>query len=242
MILTTIIPFVLLLLIIVMIYKMVNVIKKVPFFQKLNLKWMLSIYGVLLLVAVGLFYVLPIERSSTSNKIVDNQDELVKVEKARRLLTMAASEGKQITKENIDGVEIKNQWDFTYGEKQLDVTISDEQLGTLFTLVERKNVNDDRVEVIQYHTRTIIENLDITDDIRPLTLELAEGELTIRDTNAVEIHFGKFDKEFTISQFTEEKGLEDSFIDEDHIWAENVLYIRVPKDMDVNGDFKFVTQ
>jgi heme/copper-type cytochrome/quinol oxidase subunit 2 len=240
MILTTIIPILLVLIIIAVIYKLVNVIKKVPFLQKFNLKWMLSIYGVLLLVAVGLFYVIPIERSS--NKIVDNKDELVKVEKARRLLTMAASEGKQISKENIDGVEIKNQWDFTYGEKQLDVTISEEQLGTLFTLVERKNVNDDRVEVIQYHTRTIIEHLDITDDIRPLTLELVEGELTIRDTNAVDIHFGKFDKEFTISQFTEQKGIEDSFIGEDHIWAENVLYIRVPKDIDVEGDFQFVTQ
>ncbi|OAS83984.1 MULTISPECIES: hypothetical protein [Metabacillus] len=240
MILTSIIPIVLLLLIIVAIYKMVNVIKKVPFLQKLNLKWMLSIYGVLLLVAVGLFYVLPNERPS--NKIVDNQDELVKVENARRLLTMAASEGKQISKENIEGVEIKNHWDFTYEEKQLDVTILDDQLGTLFTLVERKNVNDKRVEVMQYHTRTIIENLDITDDIPPLTLELVEGELTIRNTHSVDIHFGKFDKEFTITQFTEEKGIEDSFIDEDHIWGENVLYIRVPKDVNVEGDFQFVTQ
>jgi energy-coupling factor transporter transmembrane protein EcfT len=240
MILSTIIPFILVLIIIVVIYKLVNVIKKVPFLQKLNLKWMFSIYGVLLLVAIGLFYVLPIERSS--NKIVDNQDKLVKVEKARQLLTMAASEGKQISKEKIDGVEIKNQWDFTYGEKQLDVTIADEQLGTLFTLVERKNVNDDRVEVIQYHTRTIIENLDLTDEIRPLTLELVEGELLIRDTNAVDIHLGKFAKEFTISQFTEEKGIEASFIDEDHIWAENVLYIRVPKDIEIEGDFQFVTQ
>jgi hypothetical protein len=224
------------------IYKQVNAIKKVPFLQKLNLKWMLIVYGVLLLVAVGLFYVLPNERSSTSNKIVDNQEELAKVEKARQLLTMAASEGRQISKENIEGVEIKNQWDFTYEGNKLDVTISDEQLGTLFTLVERKNINDDRVEVIQYHTRTIIENLELTDDIRPLTLELVERELTIRDTNTVDIHFGKFDKEFTISQFTEEKGIDDSFIDEDHIWAENVLYIRVPKDIDVEGDFQFVTQ
>lgn len=45
-----------------------------------------------------------------------------------------------------------------------------------------------------------------------------EDKLTIRDSNTVDIQVGKFDKEFTISQFTEEKGIEDQFSDEEDIW------------------------
>lgn len=102
------------------IYKLINAFKKGALLQKLNLKWVLSVYGILLLLAVRIFYILPNERAS--NKIVISQEELSKAEKSRQLLTMAAAEGKQIPTENIDGVQIKNQWDFTYEGKKLEIT------------------------------------------------------------------------------------------------------------------------
>ncbi|MGM0876246.1 MAG: hypothetical protein ACQEWV_16115 [Bacillota bacterium] len=240
MIIATIAPFLIILIIIAVIFSIVNAIKKASFFQRLNVKWVLSFYGVLLLVALVLFYVLPNERSL--NYIVDNKPELAKAEKASQQLTMATSEGKQIDKENIDGVKVKKRWDFTYEGKKLEITGYDEQYASGFTLVERKDVNDNKIEVTQYHTRTIIQNIELTNEVGPFIIELAEDTLTIGDPNDIEFHVGKFDKEFTITQFTEEWSIEDPFSNEEDIWGENVLYIRVPKDVEVNGEVQFVTE
>lgn len=228
-----------LIIIIAIIYTGVNAIKRGRFLQKLNLKLLLGVYGVLLLVAVGLFYFLPIEESL--NKVVENQEELAQAERAGDLLINAASEGKQIEKENIDGVLIKKQWDFPYEGKLLDITQVDEQYSTAFILVERKDVEDEQVEVAQYYTRTILENIELTDDIAPFTIELEEERLTISDTNVIDIDVGKFAKEFTISQFTSRNGI-DLFSDENRIRGENVLYIRVPKNVEVEGEVQFVTE
>ena len=105
MIAASLIPILFLIIIIAIIYTRVNAIKRGTHLQKLNLKLVLSAYGALLLVAVGLFYLLPIEESL--NKVVENQDELTKAERAGHLLINAASEGKQIEKENIDGVLLR---------------------------------------------------------------------------------------------------------------------------------------
>ncbi|MBZ5750787.1 hypothetical protein [Metabacillus rhizolycopersici] len=239
MIIGSLIQILLLIIIIAIIYKGVNAIKRGTLLQKLNLKLVLGVYGALLLVAVVLFYLLPIEESL--NKVVENQEELAKAERAGHLLINAASEGKQIEKENIDGVLIKKQWDFPYEGKQLEITQVDEQYSSAFILVERKDVEDNQVEVTQYYTRTIIENIELTDDIVPFTIELEEERLTISDTNMIDIHVGKFAKEFTISQFTSRNGI-DLFSDVNRIGGENVLYIRVPKNVEVEGAVQFVTE
>ncbi|MBD1382336.1 hypothetical protein [Metabacillus arenae] len=112
-------------------------------------------------------------------------------------------DGKQIDKENIEGVKIKNQQDFTYEGNQLEITVSEKQ-STGFILVERKDVNGGKIEVTQYHTRTIIENFDLTDEIRPFAIQLVGKSLSIIESTT-EISIGKFDKEFTFSQFSEKK-------------------------------------
>ena len=57
----------------------------------------------------------------------------------------------------------------------------------------------------------------------------------------IDIHVGKFAKEFTISQFTSRNGI-DLFSDVNRIRGENVLYIRVPKNVEVEGEVQFVTE
>lgn len=237
MIIASFIQLLFLIIIIAIIYAGVNAIKKGTFLQKLNLKLVLGIYGALLLVAVGFFYFLPIEESL--NKVVENKEELAQAERAGDLLMNAASEGKKIVEENIDGVFIKKQWDFPYEGKELEITQVDEQYSTAFVLVERKDVDDNQVEVTQYYTRTILENIELTDEIAPFTIELEEERLTISDTNVIDIEVGKFAKEFTISQFTSRNGIA-LFSDANRIRGENVLYIRVPKSVEVEGAVQFV--
>jgi hypothetical protein len=239
MIVASLIQILFLIIIIAIIYTGVNAIKKGTLLQKLNLKLVLGIYGALLLIAVGLFYLLPIEESL--NKVVENQEELAQAERAGGLLMNAAFEGKQIEKENIDGVFIKKQWDFPYEGKQLDITQVGQQYSIPFILVERKEDNDGQIEVIHYYTRTIIENIEFTDKRGPFTIQLEKNQLMISNPNMIDIHVGKFAKEFTISQFTSENGL-DLFSDRNHIDGTNVLYIRVPKNVEVEGEVQFVME
>jgi hypothetical protein len=52
------------------------------------------------------------------------------------------------------------------------------------------------------------------------------------------------DKEFTITQFNGEKRNDpfDPFVDETDVWGENVIYIQVPKDIEIEGNVQFVTE
>jgi hypothetical protein len=238
MIVASIFPILFLIIIIAIIYTGVNAIKKGTLLQKLNLKLVLGVWGSLLLVAVGVFYLLPIEESL--NKVVENQEELAQAERAGDLLMFAASEGKQIEKENIDGVFIKKQWDFPYEGKQLEVTQVDAQQSIPFILVERKE-DDGQIEVIHYYTRAIIENIELTDELAPFTVQLEKDQLMISDPNVIDMHVGKFAKEFTISQFTSQNGL-NLFSDVNHIGGTTVLYIRVPKSVEVEGEVQFVME
>lgn len=238
MIIASFIQILFLIIIIAIIYAGVNAVKKGTLLQKINLKLVLGIYGALLLIAVGVFYLLPIEESL--NKVVETQEELAQAGRAGDLLMITASEGKQIEKENIDGVFIKNRWDFPYEAKQLEVTQVDERHGIPFILIERKE-DDGQIEVIQYYTRAIIENIELTDEIAPFTIQLEKNQLMISNPNVIDMHVGKFAKEFTISQFTSQNGI-DLFSDVNHIHGANVLYIRVPKNVEVEGEVQFVTE
>lgn len=117
MILTTIVPFILLIIIIAVIFSTINVIKKASIFRKINVKLVLGLYGFLLLAAAVIFYLLPTEKSS--NEIVSNHEELIQAQRASEQLTHAASGGKQIDRENIEGVQVKKAGIFPMKEISL---------------------------------------------------------------------------------------------------------------------------
>jgi uncharacterized protein (UPF0333 family) len=243
MILTTIVPFILLIIIIAVIFSTINAIKKASIFRKINVKLVLGLYGLLLLAAAGIFYLLPTEKSS--NEIVSNHEELIQAQRASEQLTHAASGGKQIDHENIEGVQVKKSWDIPYEGNKLEIIGEGEQYYTGFTLVKRKDSNDQKVEVTQYSTRTIMQKIDFTNEMKPYTLNIAGDTLSISDPNQVDIKVGKFNHEFTITQFAENRNSKDPFDpfeDEYDVFGENVIYIQVPKDVEVRGDVQFVTE
>lgn len=228
------------LIIFVFIFIIINIIKRTAIFQKINAKWVLSFYGVLLLIAVVFYYLLPIE--SSVHKIVDNKQELARAQKSSEQLTMAASEGKQIAKENIAGVIIKQQWDFPYEGEKLEIIGDNEESSYVFKLIERKDVNDKKVEVTQYATRSIKQHIDLTDQIKPYRIQLEKNILKLAGPSPIDIQIGQFNNEFTITQITEGWSMDDPFYHDDDVWSETVLYIRVPKDVEIKGEVEFVTQ
>jgi hypothetical protein len=238
----SIIQLLLVIIIIAVIFTTIKAIKKASIFQKINVKWIVSFYGIILLVSIVLFYSLPSEKSS--NLIVSKKEELANAQRATDQLTLAASEGKQIDKENIEGVKVKKKWDIPFEGNKLEITGIGEQYYSGFALVKRKDVNDHNVEVAQYYTRTIMHNIDFTSEVKPYSLELVGDTLTISDPNQIDIQVGKMDKEFTITQFNGERRKDpfDPFADENDVWGENVIYIQVPKDIEVDGSVQFVTE
>ncbi|WP_216772142.1 hypothetical protein, partial [Metabacillus halosaccharovorans] len=159
-------------------------------------------------------------------------------ERAGSALVKAAYDRKNIREKTIEGVEINHQSTIPYGGNQLELSV-EETYGPLTILVERKEESDDEIEFIEYHTKTIIENLDLTDEFDPLSVSIEEDLLRVMNGGGKDIKIGMFDKEFTISQFTSDQGLE-LFSDSHHVWGEHVLFLRIPKDVEIIDDFDYV--
>jgi|GEM_PF-7128061 len=236
MIVAAFFPLVLLLILIVLIYSISKNIGKIPILQKLKIKWALVIYGAILLLALLFSYLIPAGDSSVYPAV--SETERNEAEKAGELLVKAAYDRKNIRKENIEDVEINDQSTIPFEGEQLEISV-EETYGPLTVLVERKLENDQKIEYIEYHTKTIIENLDLTDEIDPLSVSI-EGELLrVMNGGFKDIRIGMFDKEFTISQFTSDNGVE-LFDDSHHVWGEHVLFLRIPKGVEVIDKYEYV--
>lgn len=235
MIVTAFVPLVLLLVIITLIYLFVKNIGRVPLLQKLKLKWILAIYGSILLAALIFSYLLPVGKSVEYQTVSDTERDLA--EKAGEMLVKAAYNRKNISEENIAGVNIKNESTIPFEGKQLELSVED-TYGPITILVERKLENDNEIEYIEFETRTIIENLDLSEEIGPISVTVQE-DLRIMNSDFEDINIGMFDKEFTISQFTSDEGFE-LFDDSHHVWGEHVLFLRIPKDLELVDKYDYV--
>jgi hypothetical protein len=60
--------------------------------------------------------------------------------------------------------------------------------------------------------------------------------LSVKNPTQSEVKLAKFSKEFTITQFTGRKWMEEPH----HTWGGSILYLRVPMDIKINGNIQFV--
>ncbi|WP_078435613.1 hypothetical protein [Metabacillus halosaccharovorans] len=236
MIVATILPFVLLLIIIALIYLFAKNIGRIAFLQKLKLKWILVVYGAVLLLALISSYFMPVGESLVYKNVSETERD--EAERAGAALVKAAYDRENIRENTIEGVEINHQSTIPFEGNQLELSV-EETFGPLTILVERKEESDDEIEFIEYHTKTIIENLDLTDEFDPLSVSIEEDLLRVMNGGGKDIKIGMFDKEFTISQFTSDQGLE-LFSDSHHVWGEHVLFLRIPKNVKIIDEFDYV--
>lgn len=134
--------------------------------------------------------------------------------------------------ETIPSTFIDEQWEFTFEQQRLQMDVVPQQSDPLLTAIERKKENDGEVEVIYYTTPLIIEGMEITDYTPSLDIELTEQALQLKLANPVELQFRAFQNEFAIAQFTEQ----DYWMNAAIIRPEQLLYVRIPKGMEIEID------
>ncbi len=234
MIVAAFVPFVLVLLIIAVIFLSIKFAKRSTIIQKVNVKWVFILYCFLLIVSVPISYFLPVRNSANFSV---SEEEINKAKRAADYLSTAAFEGKRIDKDKIDGVTILKQWEFPFEGKHLEINREEEEYYyPILILIERKDENDNSIQITQYQSKTIIQHVDLTKQEESSLIDIKEESLTIRNPKQKEIRLAKFSKEFTINQFTTEKDSSNVFLEDSEIYSNPVLYIQIPKDVVVNGN------
>lgn len=185
--------------------------------------WVFGGYIVILLFSVGLFFLIP-EKNANSGEDIS----IKTVNKESRQLYEAAIDGRM---DAIDGAYIKEQWTFDYTENQLVLETPGNDVNGPSIFIERKKESDDTVDAIYYQIPSSIEGRKIAKPLTP-TVDLTKSALTIEKPEPVELEFTIFKEEFPITQFTEAEGMFDSSIG----LGMTLLYIRIPKDLDLKTD------
>lgn len=198
-------------------------------------------YIVILLIAVVLFFLDPFPAKSTFDKEVD----MDKMMRSYAILNDVVYDGKSI---DIFDDYIENKWEFEFKENQF--SIQQENDSYMYIIIDEKEEDDGIIEVTTYRTPTIVEGIDITDQLDPVGVTFSSNTLQIMPAYN-RFKFVTFEQEFTSKQFSPHESelsegdfwgmdgaegydMEQSYYDRTVHSGEDLLYIRIPKGIKVN--------
>lgn len=195
-----------------------------------GVRLVVSIYLGILLLATIVYYFLPdthfvwneqLETGKSPDWELDRYDSFYN----------AAMDG---TIADFEGVKKKDSWSFPYQEEELD--ISSMETLNIFTVFERKESNDETIELFYYVGNTVYNGIDTYENISGPSVLLQGHELRVDNPKEYQLTFASFHKDFVISQF-KGNGLVDEFDynEVDHPADFQVLYIKIPKDLTLTG-------
>lgn len=186
-------------------------------------KIIIVLYLGVLFIAFPVSFLLP-------NKTEDNPknaQERKLAENASILLDTAIQNGNFSEIENFTE---KKTWSFTYEKDQITLNYPNMD-HSLQVVVDRKQTNENTIDITYYTTPYMIEDYDYTHLIRKPEIKLIDDSLLITNPNSeVDLEFKGFHKEIPIVQFTEEK-MQDGFF---HVRGRDALYLKVPEHLKIS--------
>jgi hypothetical protein len=189
-------------------------------------------YLAILLICLGLDTVLPV--NEVSEWEIVNQKEL---EKESLDLYEAAIEGRIDT---VDRSFISKEWNLDYPNSLLNVVIANDEFINSQIVVERKETNDSKIEAVFYRTRSSMNEMDITEMVKPLQLEMAGDTLKLLNPEKAKIEFYQFENVFSTNQFT---GGDSLFEHHTNFFeGQSILYLRIPKDLELTAQSNLLIQ
>jgi heme/copper-type cytochrome/quinol oxidase subunit 2 len=224
--------FILILIAVMVVYMMVSYNKKNNMTRRLKhnsrkmTKWILSGYAIILLLTVIFYYTLP---NINAFGEVYNLDEFNQANDAQQEIYQAVQKG------NINQVIDKypnDQYEFTLTDRQFRLDTPNGFENIMF-FVERMDTTNEKATVVYFKNKLIVDGIDMTDQIGTLEVEQDGNSIKISQPDTVELNLVKFSKEFTITQFTDEKerneqmGFSGGF---------NIIYIQIPKDVEITNE------
>ncbi|WP_243292268.1 hypothetical protein [Bacillus sp. FJAT-47783] len=125
---------------------------------------------------------------------------------------------------------LKEKIDVPYNEDKLSIVVQNVD-GTIPIFVERKESDERTISAYVYETKTLIDNIDISKQMKPIHVSLLEDELTIQFPNQSTYNFAQFRNEFTITQFTN-----NLYFHRDIEFAAQLVYLQIPRDIEILSD------
>jgi len=129
-----------------------------------------------------------------------------------------------------DGFLEKSSLSFGYKEKVLKIISISKNI---ILLGERKNIDDGKIEVLNYVTYSSFGDIDITDKIDPASAKLSENELVLEDGQYLKMEMNEFNLDFTAHQFIKD-GLYYNGTGRSSLFGVKVIYIKIPKSLQID--------
>ncbi|WP_246943634.1 hypothetical protein [Bacillus pinisoli] len=232
----TMIPFLVLLIILVLVFipafSPMMRSKRIGFLSMLNFKLLAGIYCLLLLVSLCIFYLLPTDTFSSVDEEF-GQVDVEEMDQYRNSIYEALYKGDI---EETEGIIKNKQWEFPISGEKLTLTMNEEH-SSLLVLAERSNELDGKIVATYYTMKSYIDGISFSEQLNSPTIKLQDDNLVIIDPEPLELHFYKLKKEFPITQFNPDK--REEYMMETTIGV-NVLYVKVPENLEVIGNIQFV--
>ncbi|MGF7185407.1 hypothetical protein GGQ84_001494 [Desulfitispora alkaliphila] len=202
-----------------------------------KLKWILGAY-----VAILIFSFIFIHTLSEEDFIggeAGAQNGILVTDQERQNFYDAAMEGRL---DELKKVPMTGQWSFEYTEDQLEIVSPGGDYTRIWVVVERKDVDDDKIKAASFTGRNIINGIDLTDKIKPPEVKVEGNQLKVIMPEEVRIELGRFDRDFTVKQFFPNGNNNRNRREMSSVGGPQVLYIQVPKGVQIDEENNFQSQ
>ncbi|WP_456272519.1 hypothetical protein [Bacillus sp. AK031] len=197
-----------------------------------RINWLLSGYLVILIAATIFSYTLPSERAFQGEVLTDKE---LKKEQEEKGKFMTLARGGKI--HEAEGAVLLKDWEFSLDGKELTVPVSNSNY-YLPVLVEIKEAEDGVVEAAHFTTKSFISNVDVTSEINSPSIEIKDGTFRMYPPAPIDLKLAKFSQPLPFHQFSED--YTSMFGDLDPFHGSEVIYLKVPSDIIVNGNVEYV--
>jgi hypothetical protein len=215
---------------IILVLVVLLVVRRSSFSLRHNIQfWLIGGYILLLLASPVLIKLLPVENLAYEKmKTVSGKDIAAAMFSERDLYELAI-EGRP---EEVEGAFVLEQWEFPFNGNLINVADRSEYENVTI-VAEKKDSADGKIEVINYATKTIIDQFDFSEEMMPHKLAFDGNMLKVSAPECQEVGLAMFSREFVVSQI-----LGDSAATEQHYtnnFGSQLLYLRIPADVEVQS-------
>jgi len=190
-------------------------------------KWILGTYCAVLLTSVLLLYLVPNKGFLYLEEGFFDHEKYVARERVD--IVSAAQENKL---DQTDGISLLGERNFAYQGEELEISFKT-GYSNIPVIVKKKEQRDGQIEAAYYTTKTLSNNIDLSDKIKLPQMELIGNQLKLINPEN-EIKLIKFKKNFLIAQFSDSTSYQPENV-MNFEWGQKVLYLQIPHNVQLKS-------
>ncbi|WP_186579122.1 hypothetical protein [Aquibacillus kalidii] len=217
----TLLPF---LILIALVLAVVLVIRKTSKSRNLSASkglLFLKVYIIILLVGIVAYYMIP---QDTKAYLTDNMTEGVELVRDNRYEIQSLEELNQL-----NALEVEEKWFLPYENNEMLIKSNNLEYSGTPIYVERVDTEDNRIEVIRYVSKKVLEGISLPSS----ELILDGNTLSVTEPPYIHLNLAMFGKTLTSSQFDKENIMD---LRVSGLVSAEIYYLQIPKDIKLSGD------